>query len=97
MASMNNFEKRGVTIKLIRVVRDFAKIKFIDEELCSIGRVCSLVVGNHEILRAPCRWGDNIDPNSTLTYSDRCSLIDLLERKYPNAGCKHPQLGVLIN
>ena len=35
-----------------------------------------------------------MNPNSTLTYSERCSLIEMLRRKHPDSGCKHPQLDV---
>ncbi len=64
---------------------------FIDS-IWSVDRVCALIVGNHEILDAPCRWGDYMHSNSALTYSDRCSLIDWLKLKH----FKHhgSQLGV---
>ena len=39
-----------------------------------------------------CRWGDDIDPHSTLTYAQRCSFIDVLQRAHPDSSCKHPIL-----
>ena len=57
----SEFEKRGVTIGLLRSVRDHALQKNSEDGYWSIGRLSALLIGNHEILRKDCRWG-NVDP-----------------------------------
>ena len=39
-----------------------------DKQHWSIGRVSALIANDDEILSKSGRWGDNIDPASTLTY-----------------------------
>jgi len=53
-------------------------------------------VGDHEILKPDsCRFRNDpgFDPPSTLTYDDRCSLIDLLQKHYLDTN-RHPVLGL---
>eukprot|EP01038_Epipyxis_sp_PR26KG_P014216 gene14216-19075_t len=93
------FEKRGVKLQLLEAVCDVALQMNADVSYWSIGRIGAEVIGNHEIipnLSNPtwsCRWGV-VDANSTLTFRDQCSLIDMLEQNYPVSNSKHPQLNV---
>merc|ERR1719197_1398063 len=43
-----------------------------------MGRVSAEIIGNHEIVKANCRWG-HVDAIQTLTYNARCSLIDMIK------------------
>jgi len=54
--------------------------------------VSALLNGNHEILKEGNRWGTNIDPTTTLTYADQCSLIEVLRIHHETV--PHPLLGV---
>ena len=89
---MQEFEKRGVTIKLLQSVRDYAIGKNSTEGYWTIGRLSAVLNGNHEILKTGHRWGSDVVPEDTLTFSEKCSLIDLLKKNYPKT--PHPVLGV---
>ena len=73
------FELRGVIIDLFVAIRDEALRRNPDGQYWSMGRVSAEIIGNHEILKADCRWG-HVDANQTLTYNARCSLIDTIKR-----------------
>ena len=90
-----NFEKRGVTLKLFQIVRDLALARNSTEVFWSSGAISAFINGNHEILKPGNRWGD-VDASSTLTFSGQCSLVDLLQQRHSEAaGAEpHPLLGV---
>ena len=52
------------------------RISFKEESI----KILFIIIGNHEILKENNRWNVN-DPSSTLTFKDKCSLIDLLKNK----------------
>ena len=90
------FEKRGVTIHLFQAIRRIALDINVEEGYWTIGRVGSLLVGNHEILKDNNRWnedGNKIIPENTLTYGRRSSLINCLQYDTID-GISHPKLGV---
>ena len=86
----SDFEMRGVTLRLFQAIRKYALSLNSEKEYWNMGRISALIIGNHEILKENNRWG-NVDPESTLTYRDRCSLVDVLERRYSTGGV-HPIL-----
>ena len=88
------FEKRGVTLRLLQIVRDLALLKK-EKSFWSIGALSAHLNGNHEILQAENRWG-NIDASRTLTYSAQSSLVDMLRKFHSKSagGIPHPQLQV---
>lgn len=89
------FEKRGVTIALLKALKEVALQVNTDVGYWSIGRFSAEVMGNHELLKAKGRWGDALDKAKTLTYAAKCSLIEVLHREYPTIErVKHPRLGV---
>jgi hypothetical protein len=89
---MAHFEYRGVTLKLLLAIKDEALSKNHDESFWSIGSISSIVIGNHEILKSDSRWG-YVDPSTTCTFADQCSLIEVLRSHYSN-GVPHPRFKV---
>ena len=89
---MTEFEKRGVTLKLLQSVRDHA-LRVDLSDSWTVGKVSAFIVGNHEILKENCRWG-RVDVEATLTFRSRGSLINLLKKDYPTRDRPHPLLGV---
>jgi tetratricopeptide (TPR) repeat protein len=78
-SSSSNFEKRGVSLRLLQSVRDFALSCNDSEEYWTIGRLSALIIGNHEILGVNNRWGVSSDQvDATLTYRTRSSLVEML-------------------
>ncbi len=90
--SASGFEKRGVTLLLLQRLRDCALSRDQTKGVWTIGRMNSLIIGNHEILKPGCRYGDNIDVASTITYASQSSLIDMLQKDHRTT--RHPVLGV---
>ena len=84
-STVSDFEMRGVTLRLFQAIRKYALSLNSEKEYWNMGRISALIIGNHEILKENNRWG-NVDPESTLTYGDRCSLVDVLERRYSTGG-----------
>lgn len=92
-SSRSKFEKRGVSLRLLQCVRDFALSYNNSEEYWTIGRLSALIIGNHEILKADNRWGVTSDQvDATITSSTRSSLIEMLKINYVDS--PHPVLGV---
>jgi len=92
-SSSSRFEKRGVSLRLLQSVRDFALLYNDSEEYWTIGRLSALIIGNHEILGVNNRWGVSSDQvDKTLTSCTRSSLIDMLRMNYIDS--PHPLLGV---
>lgn len=89
-------ENRGVKLALLQVVRDLALVINSDRAFWSNDRVSNLIVGNRAILETGCRFGEHIDPATTLTFVDgvTCSLIDMLKRDHMNQNHKHPLLNI---
>ena len=92
------FEKRGVSIKLLRAIKAEALKINGDEKFWTIGAVSTCLVGNHELLLDDSNENKrykNIDPAITLTYVDEVSLgsslIDVLQRNHQST--PHPRLG----
>ena len=84
------FEKRGVSLALLTAVRDEALGRNPYKAHWSIGRVSAELVGNHELTKPDCRWGQ-INLEETLTFHTQCSLIDTI-RQQPDGmflGGKH--------
>eukprot|EP01038_Epipyxis_sp_PR26KG_P016086 gene16086-21851_t len=79
----NNFELRGVNLLLFQSIRDEAIKRNKTPKYWSISRIAVFLIGNHEGLAPPDpngRWKNEIiDPNITLTYFNRLSLIDSLQ------------------
>lgn len=90
----DEFEMRGVSIALFIAIRDNLLKVNSDESFWTVGRVNATYLGNHEILRENNRWRQEGLPDleAIITYSEKCSLIELLKRKYFNS--KHETLGV---
>ena len=87
-------EKRGVTLKLFQAYRELALSRNKDASFWTIARVSALINGNHEILKADdCRFG-KVDPDTTLTFADKCPLIDVLLTKHFDSNNKHPLLNL---
>lgn len=74
-----DFEKRGVSFKLIKRIGEMTKIKYPNknEKDISIAFVSNVINGTHELLKPNCRWGQ-IDILDTLTGITKISLIDTL-------------------
>ena len=66
---------------------------FPDSFFWTIAKVCSLINGNHEIIEPTSRFG-KVDYNSTLTFADKDSLINVLQKKHYGRTNKHPHLGL---
>lgn len=92
------FEKRGVTLALLRAVRDEALRRDTTSGYWTIERLSALLVGNHEILMAENRWGvasgfeGDAIREAALTFKERCSLVEVLKRRHRHE--PHPQLGL---
>ena len=93
----DGFERRGVSLALMEAVCTFALGINDERGYWTIERLGALIVGNHEILKAGNRWGvdDEAARLATLTYGERCSLIDVLERHHREI--PHPILGLTYN
>jgi tetratricopeptide (TPR) repeat protein len=89
-STVSDLEMRGVTLRLFQAIRKHALSLNSEKGYWSMGRISAQIIGNHWILEGNNRWS-YVDPGSTLTFEDRCSLIDLLERKY-STGDVHPIL-----
>ena len=92
----SSFEKRGVSLRLMRSVRDFALQRNGDKKVWTIAAISARIVGNHEIMKLGNRWGD-VDASATLTYESQTSLIELLQIHHRDANNVHPELGVYYN
>jgi tetratricopeptide (TPR) repeat protein len=92
-SNTSEVERRGVTLKLFQSFRRVALSINRDAKYWTIARVSAMINGNHEILKPNCRFGV-VDPVSTLTFADRCSLIDVLLTKHFDSTSKHPLLDV---
>jgi len=90
-SSADVFEKRGITLSLLKSVRDFALSMNSTPGYWTIGKVSAFLNGNHEILSPNSRWGP-MDPTKTLTFADKTSLIEMLRLRYYDK--QHPVLGV---
>ena len=87
-------DTRGVKLIVFQAVRDYALALNPDKNYWSIERVLVLIVGNHEILKTGCRFGDDTDPETTLTFTrGKCSsLVDMLQRDHFDSSHRHPVL-----
>ena len=91
----DDFEKRGVTFALFQALRDYALMINPDRTYWTIARVSAVLIGNHEILKPGHRFAADVsDPSTTLTFSKRMSLINLLQSDYNDDTTKHPFLNV---
>ena len=93
--SDDEFEKRGISIILLRAIRDLALVKNNNKDFWSIGAISAYMVGNHEVLKPDSRWKD-VNVLNCLTYNDKLSLINMLETHY-NSERTHPLLNVTYN
>jgi hypothetical protein len=78
-------------IEAVSSVPKLALSRNKDASFWTIARVSALINGNHEILKADCRFGQ-VDPASTLTFADKCPLIDVMLTKHFDSSNKHPLL-----
>jgi hypothetical protein len=90
----DGFEKRGVTLLLFQRVQAVALEMNPDPNYWDIGRIAAYVIGNHEIVEPNCRYNPLPDPEKTLTYSQRSSLVDLLQSSHHSSNYPHEQLRV---
>jgi hypothetical protein len=79
---------------MLKLFQSFCRVALSinrDAKYWTIARVSAMINGNHEILRPNCRFSI-VNPMSTLTFADRCSLIDVLLTKHFDSTSKHPSL-----
>ena len=77
--SINGFEFRGIKIDVFRALREEALSRNPEKEFWNMGCFSANIVGNHEILKKDCRFGE-VDPELTLTHAYQCSFIDTLKQ-----------------
>ena len=87
----SDFEKRGVKLFLFEKIKEEAIKRNNSEGYWTIAKVSAEIIGNHEIFSEEGRFR-HIDPNSTLTYSEKSSFIDVLLTNYSES--KHPVLDI---
>jgi hypothetical protein len=89
-------EVRGCKLLLFQRIRDILLDR--GKDVWTIANVSALLIGNHEILENGNRFNaiPDIDCPLTLTYFNRCSLVDVLLKSHRahDDQPKHPELNV---